>query len=73
MTTRVVDAGVLEQLELLVEIGEQLRRGLGTDHARGMAIEGDDRGRQTAFGGQALDGGDDGAVARDARRRTRRS
>ena len=44
-TTRVVDAGRLEQLELLVEVGEQQRRRL-RPHDRGrVPVEGDDRGR----------------------------
>ena len=49
---RVVDAGALEQFELLLEIGEQRRRGLRPHHRGRMAIEGDHRGTQTLCLGQ---------------------
>ena len=38
---RCVDPGALEQFELLVEVGEQLRAGLWTDDRRGVRVKGD--------------------------------
>ena len=55
----IVDIGLLEQLELLIEIGEQPRRGLGAHDAGGMTIEGDDRGGEPAVARQSLHGRDD--------------
>ena len=46
-----VDAGLLEQLEPLLVIGEQLRRRLGPHDRRRMAIERDDRRLGVALGG----------------------
>ena len=68
----VVDAGGGQQLELLVEVGEQAGRRLGPHHRRGMAVEGDHRGGQAPLVGPPPHLGDDRAVARGARRRRRR-
>ena len=61
-TTRVVDAGRGQQLELLVEVGEQAGRRLGAhDHGR-VAVEGDDGAAQPPRLGPAAHLGDDGPV-----------
>ena len=58
-----VDAGLGQQLELLLEVGEQPRRG-GRPHDRGgVPVEGDDGGAQPLGLGPLADLGDDGLVA----------
>jgi hypothetical protein len=60
---RVVDPGGLEQLELLVEVGEQQRGRLGPNHAGRVAIEGDHRGLQVTLGRELPHLADDLAMA----------
>ena len=58
----VVDAGVGQQLQLLVEVGEQAGRRLGPHHRRRVAVEGDHRGGQPPLVGPPAHLGDDRPV-----------
>src|SRR2546421_118646 len=60
---RVAAARLLEELELLVEIGEQAGRRLGAHHAGRMAVEGDHRGGEAALPRQPAHVGDHGPMA----------
>ena len=60
---RDVHAGGRQQLQLLVEIGEQQRRRLGPHDHGGMAVERDHCGPRAQVGGQPPDVGDDRPVA----------
>ena len=57
-----IDAGRLEELELLVQISEQFRSGLGTHDRCRMAIECHDHARTAKFDCSLANLGDDGAV-----------
>ena len=59
----VVDAGRAEQLQLLVEVGEQAGRRVGPDHLGGMAVEGDHGAAVTTRSGPAHHLGDHRAVS----------
>ena len=57
-----VETGGGQQLELLLEVGEQARRRLGTHHRRGVPVEGDDGALEAAGRGPLSHLGDDRLV-----------
>ena len=58
-----IDTGARQQFELLVEIGEQLRRALGPHHRRRVTIERDDDGSCARLFRSATNFGDHCLVA----------
>ena len=58
-----IDAGGVEQLELLLEIGQQLGRRLGPDDLGRVPVEGDDHRLRSQLLGATPHLGDDGLVA----------